>query len=213
MNFLRLGLIVGISVSQLACSVFGIRSEETPKYQVLVKDGDFEIRSYSPYVVAKTVVKGEFDQVQEEAFRRLAGYIFGANEKKQSLSMTAPVVQKESQKIAMTAPVVQSPSEDGWEMTFMMPSQYKLEDLPKPNDPQVLFEQVPAKLFAVIRYSGSRKKGVNDMKAADLKEWLGRQPNYEITAGPNFAGYDPPWTLPWFRRNEMMFELLPKTKN
>lgn len=208
----RIGILMAISFLNGACSVFGIRSEETPKYEVLEKNENMEIRSYAGYVVAKTVVKGDFKDSQNEGFRILAGYIFGANEKKQKLSMTAPVVQEktsENEKISMTAPVLQIPQAGGWVMTFMMPSKYKLADLPTPNDKRVLLEEMPPKVFGVIRYSGLWRQEKVLEKSVELKEWVITKP-YDVIGEPIFAGYDPPWTLPFFRRNETLLELKSK---
>lgn len=212
-TILKFGVLMGLSVLQIGCSVFGVRSEENPRYEVLMKDGNKEIRSYSSYIVAKTQVQGEFKEVQGEAFRILAGYIFGANDKKQKISMTAPVKQEpspESEKIAMTAPVTQAPTDGGWVMSFMMPSKYKMEDLPTPKDKRITLEEVPAKLFGVIEYSGTGSASTNSQMASELHEWLVTNNNYEIISKPSYAGYNPPWTIPFFRRNEMMYEL--KTK-
>lgn len=213
-SFLKIGLLLAISILQVSCSVFGIRSEENPKFDLILADGEKEIRSYSPYIVAKTTVNGEFKDAQGTAFRILAGYIFGANEKKQTLSMTAPVTQSqstskstESEKLAMTAPVVQTQSGDGWVMTFMMPSKYKMADLPIPKDKRIVFEEVPSKVMGAIRYSGRGREDVNAAKAQELREWIVSSTKYEITSAPSYAGFDPPWTIPLFRRNEMMFEL------
>ena len=95
-------LIVACALPALAilassCSVFGIRREETPAYKVLQRAGNKEIRYYAPYIVAKTTVKGDMQQTQGTAFRRLAGYIFGGNEKKLKMAMTAPVLQEPRQ--------------------------------------------------------------------------------------------------------------------
>lgn len=205
-------MTIAVSLAQVSCSVFGIRSEETPKYEVLAADGDKEIRSYSPYVVATTKVKGEFKEVQNEAFRILAGYIFGANQKKQSISMTAPVVQSsspkgESEKISMTAPVLQTAVEDGWTMSFMMPSKYKIEDLPRPDDPRIEFSQIPPRLYAVIRYTGRGGDSDNQEKARELSDWIGKNQDYKSVSKASYAGFDPPWTIPFLRRNEMMIQL------
>lgn len=165
---------MALSILQIACSVVGIRSEENPKYEVVLNKGDKEIRSYAPYVIATTTVKGEYAKAQNEAFRILAGYIFGANEKKQSISMTAPVVQSRSngsEQLAMTAPVVQSKVDTGWQMSFMMPSKFKLHDLPTPKDKRIRFEEVPAKRMAVITFSGRRNEAKNEEKAKELQSW------------------------------------------
>jgi hypothetical protein len=199
--------LTGLNAS---CTVFGIRSSETPKYTILESEGDKEIRSYPSYVVAQTTVTGEFKDAQGDAFRILAGYIFGKNQKKQKLDMTTPVRQEkamESEKISMTAPVMQSQSPSGLVMSFMMPSKYSMSDLPTPLDERVVLKEVPATTFAVIRYSGLGSQSTNTEKASELKDWLIAQKKYQVTSEPSFAGYDPPWTLPFLRRNEMMFEI------
>jgi hypothetical protein len=199
-----------LAVFNAGCSAFGIRSYETPKYEVVFEEGNKEIRYYESYLVAKTTVKGEFKEAQGAAFRILADYIFGANEKAQKIAMTGPVVQKpgsESEKLPMTAPVFQSPSEEGWVMTFMMPSAYEMEDLPTPTDARVSLEKVPARYKAAFRYTWFGSKRRNERKAKELQEWLTGLKEYEPTSSPMYAGYDPPWTLPFFRRNEMMIEV------
>ena len=92
-------------------------------------------------------------------------------------------------------------------MTFMMPSEYKLADLPTPKDKRVEFEEVNPKIFGVIRYSGLGRQGTNEEMANELEAWLKTKGQYEVVAGPSYAGYDPPWTIPFLRRNEMMYEL------
>jgi hypothetical protein len=200
-------------IFQSACSMFGLRSEETPSYQVIVKENNNEIRSYSPYIVAKTEVQGDYRKAQREGFRILASYIFGENDKKINISMTAPVVQElgpQGEKISMTAPVSQEAQGDGWMMSFMMPSQYSLESLPKPRDSRISLEQVPSKWVASTRFSGGRGAQINAKKAGELRNWVEQKNSYKIIKGPSSAGYDPPWTIPWFRRNEVHFEVVPK---
>jgi hypothetical protein len=205
--------LMAISILQVGCSVFGIRSEENPKYVVVQQSDDKEIRTYSAHIVASTTVSGDYKQAQRDAFKILAGYIFGGNEKKQRITMTAPVAVApsaggQSEKISMTAPVMVSGSAQGWKMTFMMPSIYRLEDLPTPNDKRIQFETVPAKTFGVIRFSGLENDRKNGEKTTELREWLGRYPQYKVIGSPIFAGFDPPWTIPFLRKNEMMLELL-----
>jgi len=196
----------------VACSLFGVHSEENPKYEVLQKTEAVEVRRYSSYLVAKTSVKGEFKEAQSQAFRILAGYIFGANQKKEKVSMTSPVFQGSgesgSEKISMTAPVMQSLRGDEWTMSFMMPSKYQLADLPSPEDKRIQFAEVPPKIFAVIQFSGLGRKSQIDEKILELEGWLKSQPKWKAQAAPVYAGYDPPWTLPPFRRNEVMIEVV-----
>lgn len=192
------------------CSVFGIHSYESPPYETVLKEDDKEIRYYGPYIVAKTTVTGEYEEAQGSAFRILANYIFGDNIKKQKIAMTGAVVQapsNTSQKLPMTAPVVQSPTEGGWTMTFMMPSKYTIEDLPTPTDKRISFETIPAKYAAAIRFTWLEGERRNKKKAIKLQNWLADQKAYTPISLPMYAGYDPPWTLPFFRRNEMMIEI------
>ena len=206
----KVSIIMLLIIFNTGCSLFGIRNYETPKYEVLLKEGNKEIRYYEPYIVAKTSVKGNYKEAQSTAFRILADYIFGNNEKKQKIEMTGPVFQKpdpEGEKIPMTGPVVQSPSEKGWVMTFMIPSSYKMENLPVPKDKRVNLETVPAKYNASIRYTWYGSKPRNEMRAKELETWLAGLKEYVPASPPMYAGYDPPWTLPFFRRNEIMIEV------
>lgn len=91
-----------------------------------------------------------------------------------------------------------------------MPSEYKMADLPTPKDNQVTLEEVPPKIFAVIWSSGLGREAANNKMAKELQDWLSTQKDYEIVMGPTYAGYDPPWAIPLFRRNEMMYEVRSK---
>ena len=115
-----------------------IMAIEKAKYDIIESEPDFEIRQYAPQIVAETMVKGDFEKVGSEGFRRLYEYISGKNRKKLAIAMTAPVNQEaESMKIAMTAPVSQVESDNKWRITFMMPSEFSLADLPVPLDARV----------------------------------------------------------------------------
>ncbi|WP_455196961.1 SOUL family heme-binding protein [Kaarinaea lacus] len=214
LKLLRINGLLILTLSMAGCSVFGIRTAEELKYDVISKSGDFEIRSYEPYVSAVATMKGPYDQVQGDLFRVLAAYIFGKNTTDSKIAMTAPVqtnpeTSGSSEKIAMTAPVVLEPESEGaWKMSFSMPSEYTMQSLPKPLDPQVSLVKVPATKFAVIRFSGS----FDDLekrrsKSEELSKWLATQPQYKKMSEPVFAGYDPPFTLPFLRRNEVMIEI------
>jgi len=106
------------------CSVFGVSDVEQPRYRVVVSEGDKEVRQYEGYLVAKTTVEGPFRKAQGEAFRILAGYLFGANEGSRELTMTAPVTQEPAragERIAMTAPVTQAVEGDAWARSWTRP--------------------------------------------------------------------------------------------
>jgi len=191
-----------------ACTLFGVRNEETPKYRVVNKSDDKEIRCYDPYIVAKTTVSGSYKEAQTIAFKILSGYIFGDNIGKNKISMTAPVVQKESEKINMTAPVTQQQTGNSWTMTFMMPSKYIIDTLPKPNNKNITIEKVPSRYFGVIKFSWYDSVSKNKEMAESLSKWLSNKPEFKIVSQPIFAGYNPPWTIPFLRNNEVMYELV-----
>ncbi|MDA8561655.1 heme-binding protein [Gammaproteobacteria bacterium] len=191
-----------------ACTLFGVRNEETPKYRVVDKSDYKEIRYYDSYIVAKTTVSGSYKEAQKTAFKRLAGYIFGDNIGNNKISMTAPVVQKEAEKISMTAPVTQQQTGDSWTMTFMMPSKYTIDRLPKPNNKNITIEEVPSKYFGVIEFSWYDSVSKNKEMAEALSKWLNNKSDFKIVSQPIFAGYNPPWTIPFLRKNEIMYQLV-----
>ena len=183
---------------------------EEPTFQVVLADGDFEIRLYAPVIIAETIVEGDWSGAGNAGFRRLASYIFGANDGGRKIAMTAPVSQRSpGSKIAMTAPVVQERSGARWVVSFTMPSEYSLDRLPVPNDPAVHLRPVGERRLGAIRFSGFWDAERFEAKSAELRRWLDSKG--EKTIGePVTARYNPPW-IPWFlRRNEMLFELAPR---
>lgn len=195
------------------CSVFGIRSgTEEPAYRVIANVGPVQIRQYGPRLAASAIVPGNEVAARSAGFRRLAGYIFGANTGAASISMTAPVVESRSApaKIPMTAPVAQSQSADGaWTITFYMPQNYTLQTLPKPSHPGIEIHQIPAAVDAVYRFSGIPGiAAVDNARSLLLRTLAGSA--WEITGDPVTWFYDPPWTLPWFRRNEVAVAVAPR---
>jgi hypothetical protein len=180
---------------------------EKLKYTIIEKEQNFELRQYDPHIVAETFVDGDFDDVGNEGFRRLAGYIFGKNRQKNKIAMTAPVNQEvSSEKIAMTAPVNQEVTDGKWRITFVMPSKYTLETLPEPLDSRVVLKEMPGRLFAALKYSGTWSQERYEKKKIQL-ETLIRQRGLQSVGEPIFARYDPPFK-PWFlRRNEVLIPI------
>jgi len=177
---------------------------EEVSYTVLEKGKDFELRHYEPYIVAETLVEGDFSEVGNEGFRRLFAYISGNNRSRQSIAMTAPVSQvADSEKIAMTAPVNQQEQDGKWRITFTMPAQYTLATLPEPLDQRVVLRQVPGKLMAALKYSGTWSRSRYEEKKALLEKAL-QEHDLMPLGEPVFARYNPPF-MPWFlRRNEVL---------
>jgi hypothetical protein len=191
------------------------KGTETLKYTVVTTlADDIEIRSYAAAVKVVAQANGE-----NNAFGQLFRYISGANSVNTSIAMTAPV-ETASVKVAMTTPVEMTMAKpDGsdlsdhaenkqtpMQMSFFLPSMYDYQTAPKPTSPDLSLVAVPARMVAVIRFSGLRSESKLAQKTQRLKEALAQTP-YKIISEPVMMGYDAPWTL-WFnRRNEVMFEV------
>jgi hypothetical protein len=159
---------------------------EEPVYQVekAWEAEQIELRAYAPRIMAVTGMNEDSDS----GFRVLAGYIFGGN--------------AEEQKIAMTAPVQQTMAGEK-EMAFMMPAEYALKDLPQPEDQRVSFREAPAYTAAVIQFSGWASADKADENWKQLQRFLIAE-GIDITGEPTLNQYNPPWTLPFMRRNEII---------
>ena len=195
---------------------------EEPKFEVLARDTGFELRQYAPQIVAETWVDGDMDAASGKGFRVIADYIFGNNKAPQSsqsskIAMTAPVTmepQGQSSKLAMTAPVTVQPAPETpdwtgaqrWRVQFVMPSQFTLATLPLPNSGEVTLRELPAKTVAVAKYSGFNTDNRIRQETQALVDWM--QSRKLVAVGPaQLARYDPPWTLPIWRRNEIQIEI------
>lgn len=186
---------------------------EEPKFDILSKEGDFELRLYAPMLVAETLVSGSQDEASSRGFRVIASYIFGDNKSAaagaQKIAMTAPVLlerQNAGQKINMTAPVTMDKIGDQWRVHFVMPSQYKIADLPTPNNPAVTLREIQASKYAAVRFSGFSGEEKVAAKTKELTDWVIARGHAAINT-PQLARYDPPWTLPFMRRNEILVEI------
>ncbi len=198
-------------VATLAAAIlqtFGVRgATEEPRYQVVERIGAIEVRQYEGRIAAEALVAGDEALARNKGFRLIAGYIFGANASSTQIAMTAPVAQANTgEQIAMTAPVAQQPTEAGWRIRFYMPAKYNLAALPKPKDARVRLVQLPPQTYAVLAFSGSRSPGAVALKQKQLAAELVRAA--WMTAGePQGWFYDPPWTLPFLRRNEVAVQV------
>lgn len=199
--------------------VFGIRFNEEPKYDVLKKEGPVEVRRYAPQLLAKVTINGSnFDSFRQQGFMTLAKYIFGGNRAHEKMAMTSPVLQqagqqagkaKKSVDIAMTSPVLQEKSgKNSWTMSFVLPSEFNLSNVPKPLDSQVQLEEIPGFEAATIRYSGNNRLENMQRHEQKLQEWLGRNPGYKKSGGFYSAQYDQPFVVPFLKRNEVQIKVL-----
>jgi hypothetical protein len=198
------GLLLG------ACSVVGVRSAPEPAATVIDHVGAVAIRRYTPVMAAETTVAGTELYARSVGFRRLFAYITGRNTAHGKIAMTAPVAQAASEKIAMTAPVAQTQTADGaWTVRFFLPRGMTAATAPQPLDPRVVIVPVPARDMAVLRFSGQATPASVADEADRLDAALANS-RWQAD-GPLVAWfYDPPWTLPPFRRNEVARPVTPK---
>jgi hypothetical protein len=195
---------------------------EEPSYQILQTTEDYELRRYDPYRVAEVEVRGDFEDVGSEAFRILAGYIFGDNQGETKMAMTAPVNQRPAEttheqvgtRLEMTAPVSQRPADtgtdsdsDAYVISFVMPASFTLETLPQPNNPRIRLREEPAGRVAARRYSGSWNEARYREEERHLLDALQRD-GLQPRGTPIYARYNSPFSLPMFRRNEILVPLV-----
>ncbi len=209
--------LVFISLSLCLLTHNNAMAIEEPKFAVLLKEDAFEVRAYEKRLSAVTIASGDMDRAGNQGFRRIADFIFG-NNKASSPESSA------SEKIAMTAPVVMMPlkleaansdtlaanlkvkESNTWQVEFSMPSSYDANTLPKPNNPEVKITSQPNKTYAVLTYSGLNTESRVQEKIDLLKSWL-QHKGFEEKSQPILARYNPPWTLPPWRRNEIWIEI------
>jgi hypothetical protein len=212
---LLLGALLSCASVLAALSPTPAMATEEPKFELVERAGAFELRRYGPMIVAETWVEGSLGEGSSEGFRRIAGYIFGNNKSRtaegsERIAMTVPVTMQPgaSQKIAMTAPVTTESAGNAsgrWRMHFVMPAQYTMVTLPVPTDPLVTLREVGEQRVAVRIFSGfvtdARVQEETDLLVAWMKE-RGLEP----LAAPQLARYNPPWSIPFLRRNEILVQ-------
>lgn len=171
-------------------STVGIRSGvgEPPYGAEPLADG-VQIRRYGRRIAAQITVDGDEEDARSVGFRRLAAYIFGANHRGDRIAMTAPVGQQGGQ-------------DQSWVIRFFMPAGSTLESLPAPEHERVELVQVPAETVAVLRFSGDRGAESIARHIDQLRDTL-RDYGFDAVGDPSAWFYDPPWTLPCRRRNEI----------
>jgi len=187
-----------------------VMATEEPQFSVLEKTPPFELRSYAPMILAEVKVEGDLEEASGQGFRLIAAYIFGQNQVSEKIAMTTPVAIEgqapKSAKIAMTSPVGIESNAGQWIVSFVMPAEYTMESLPKPLNSRVQLRQIPAVKRAVINFTGFYNANKVAERTVELEEWM-RTKNLQAASAPKFARYNPPWTLPFMRRNEIMIDV------
>ena len=209
--------IVGLIVS--ACSVFGGKAAEEPRHEVVLADDDVEVRAYEGYAVAWTTAPGSFDEAIRTGFQQLFEYITGANACATNIDMTAPVLtEPETLEAGAIVAAPQRDEEtdepttltgtgiDGWSIGFVLPAGYTAETAPVPTVADIVIGDVAARCVASIRFSGMLGAEAGEAERQRLARWietrgLGHAGDWQM------AGYNPPWTIPMLRRNEVLVSL------
>ena len=190
--------IITISIIIL-WSVWGYYSSnvEQAEYIVIEKTEDYEIREYSPHIIAEVTIQDNYENPRNEGFRIIAEYIFGNNKVNTSIAMTAPVMIKNDFKNENMKNNV---------VSFFMPKSYNIDTLPKPNDNRIKIIPVPAKRYLVSSFSWYRSENKIKNEQDNLRRYAKRD-NIKINDDFIYAGYNAPWTPPWMTRNEVLVQL------
>ncbi|RTL65644.1 MAG: heme-binding protein [Hyphomicrobiales bacterium] len=184
-----------------ALGVFGLRIIEEPRYAVIATlPAAVEVRQYDARPAAAVTVEKGGDAGRGEAFRLLFAYIAGANTSGSRLAMTAPVKVQEPTRLAMTAPVQVNETAGETRMLFFLPGAVSADAAPVPTDPRVKIVTQPPETVAVLRFSGTTR-GVDEKRKALIETLAGTA--WKPQGEPYFMGYDPPFTIPFLRRNEV----------
>jgi hypothetical protein len=197
-------------------------SVESPAYEVIERDGRFELRRYAGYITADVHVRADDPAAASNVgFNPLANYIFGDNRARDRIAMTAPVTAERAagRRIAMTAPVTARPAEGeriamtapltatrvsgDYIVSFTMPSSYSMDELPLPNDAAVTLHEVGPHTAAVVRFSGYMSRKAAAREEAELAAWMAAR-GLVAVGEPVLAQYDAPWKLGFARRNEII---------
>ena len=180
-------LLTGFSIGPIMSKV------EIPKFRLLSTHDNIEIREYNAMLIAEVEIVGEREEAIGQGFKILADFIFGNN--------------IDNNKIKMTAPVIQQPSDKGWKVSFVMPSSYSIDTLPKPINNKIEIKQIPENKMVVITFNGKNEEKNISKHEAKLMDFITKN-NLKCDKTPIYAFYNPPWTLPILRKNEIMFEIL-----
>jgi len=215
-KFLKSACALMILAGPLVATAPVAHAIEKPKYTVVMEDEKFEFREYPSMLIAEVTVKGDRKEAANKAFKQLAGFIFGDNQARTKMAMTAPVTQRPadleeleipSEKIAMTAPVTQTQTEAGvWVVNFMMPAEYSRETLPVPDDKTITIRETEPYKAITIRFKGKWKTSTMERRTKQLENYAASK-GLKIVGPPDYAFYDPPFMPGFMRRNEVHFRL------
>jgi effector-binding domain-containing protein len=187
-RFTLLSALLIVPTAFVACQ-FTRAGYESAAYTAATTEGDYEVRDYPELAIASTTAPLKDGKRSDDGqFMQLFGYITGKNEKTQKIEMTTPVFMD---------------GEKRTRMSFVLPKTIAADQAPKPSNEKISVTKLPARKMAVLRFSGSSNAETEEAKLALLKTWAAEK-KLTITGEPVVAYYDPPFTPPKLRRNEVM---------
>ena len=200
-------ILVSLTFFLGACSVVGGKAAPEPSHRVVLKDDKIEVREYEGHAVAWTTVPGTFDEAVGTGFRRLFKYITGSNRRGSEIEMTAPVLTEPGRRTAEAAPSrLAGAGIEGWSTGFILPPVYTRETAPPPANSDIVVVDVERFCAASIRFSGPLDEEAAENARRELQRWIAAR-GLGHAGDWKAAGYNPPWTIPAFRRNEVLVTL------
>ena len=175
------------------CSVFGHSGVEIAPYEVLEKEDALELRQYERLVLVTTAMPTGMNE-QSDPFYKLFDYISGKNELTKEIPMTAPVFMDQADETTES-------------MSFVLPESFSIETAPIPEDPAVKLEEIVNYTVAAITFSGSLNQATINTHKIILEDWIARK-GFEKRGAAKAAGYNPPFTIPALRRNEVLIPVI-----
>lgn len=189
--FLALALMVGAALAVQPATAG--RDDSWPRFEVLSKDGDFEVRLYAPHVIASYTKRATYKRAVNEGYIRLERYFTGENSGPEPMPIAPPIM-------------VRDDGAEGWTTILVLPPEYRVETAPRPNDQRVRVVELPERRVAAVRFKGKLGERVMREQVARLKAWLearGLAHRGDFT----MASYDPPWKISSLRRAAILVTL------
>ena len=185
---------------------------EQPRHEVLIDEEPFQLRRYAPQLVATVTVTGDRDEATDEAFGQLAKFIFATDREGEEIDMTTPVTQAVRGNDPMVTMSGAGTAAGRYAVRFIMPSKWTEGTLPKPSNPDIAIETLPERDLAVVTFSG---RATDEAVRENGEKLRGFMEKHGLVADGTveYAYYDPPFTPPPGRRNEVMMGVRERRAN
>lgn len=191
--------------------LLGYSEEAEPHYKKIIDEKHVEVRRYQSYLVAKIKIESESEiRNRESAYMRLLNYLLGKNSRRQKIEAVTPLIQED---VTSHVSALLKLSSDyntqirSFQISAILPEYARFEDAPLPLDPDIRIERVKPHLTAVLKFSGLTGWRKRERLAKYLSLWM-RDRGYTAASAPRIAKYNPPFTLPFFRKNEIHIDVV-----